>query len=243
MITPRMTLFCFPCAGASASAYFSWRRSSPPWLHIAPVELPGRGGRLGEPLISDFERLVGQLAEERRRDISRPFAFFGHSFGALLSYGVAHELARWGCDLPLAMFVACCSAPTQRDDERLSNLNNDNAIVAELRNLGGTPNELFEHPELLRLMIDVAAADFSACRSFRKKDVPPLEVDIFAFGGQDDDVKPEALDAWRLETSRQAVVELFPGGHFFLRQQENQFLANLFTKLSNLQNRAVPGSS
>jgi surfactin synthase thioesterase subunit len=137
------------------------------------------------------------------------------------------------------MFVACCSAPTQRDDERLSNLDNDDAIIAELRNLGGTPSELFEHPELLRLTIDVAAADFAACRSFRKKNVAPLDIDIFAFGGQDDDVKPVALDAWRLETSRQAVVELFPGGHFFLRQQESQFLADLFTKLSDLQNRAA----
>lgn len=236
MSTPEITLFCFPCAGASASVYYSWRRRCPPWLHVVPVELPGRGARFGEPLIFDFERLARQLTEERLRDLPSSFAFFGHSFGALLSYGVAHELARRGCDLPLAMFVACCSAPTRRDDEaRLSRLDNDDAIVAELRNLEGTPEELFEHPELLRMTIDVAAADFAVCRSFRKKDLAPLDIDIFAFGGRDDEVTPEALDAWRLETSRQSAVELFPGGHFFLHRQESEFPGKLFGKLGDLR--------
>ncbi|QGM46692.1 thioesterase II family protein [Methylocystis heyeri] len=238
MPTPEITLFCFPCAGASASVYYSWRRRSPPWLQVVPVELPGRGARFGEPLIFDFERLARQLSEERQRDLPRSFAFFGHSFGALLCYGVAHELAGRGCSLPLAMFVACCSAPTRRDDERLSRLDNDDAIVAELRSLEGTPKELFEHPELLRLTIDVATADFAACRSFRKKDLPPLDVDIFAFGGRDDEVTPEALDAWGLETSRQSAVELFPGGHFFLQRRESEFLDRLFGILGALRARA-----
>lgn len=42
-----LTLFCLPHAGASAMGYARWRRSVPAWLDIRPLELPGRGSRLG----------------------------------------------------------------------------------------------------------------------------------------------------------------------------------------------------
>jgi len=229
-----LTLFCFPCAGASASVYFSWRRNAPQWLRIVPVELPGRGARLAQPLLRDFEQVVLQLTDQLLPDFSQPFAFFGHSFGALIAYGVALELRKRGRIAPSALIVACCSAPSRRDDERLTKLDTDDAIVEELRNLKGTPPELFEHSEMLRITVDVASADFAACRSFKRGDAPPLDTDIFVYGGADDDVTEESLDAWRLESSRRTTVEIFAGGHFFLREHESLFLANLFEKMRKI---------
>lgn len=79
MGVPPLDLYCLPCAGASASVYLRWRRRLPAWIEVLPLELPGRGMRLGEPLVEDFQTLVEQLCEEivqgrhGGRQFSRPF--------------------------------------------------------------------------------------------------------------------------------------------------------------------------
>ena len=79
MGVPALDLYCLPCAGASASVYLRWRRRLPAWIDVLPLELPGRGMRLGEPLVEDFQTLVEQLCAEIAqgrhggRQFSRPF--------------------------------------------------------------------------------------------------------------------------------------------------------------------------
>ena len=79
MGVPALDLYCLPCAGASASVYLRWRRRLPAWIEVLPLELPGRGMRLGEPSVEDFQTLVEQLCEEIAqgrhggRQFSRPF--------------------------------------------------------------------------------------------------------------------------------------------------------------------------
>lgn len=81
MGVPALDLYCLPCAGASASVYLRWRRRLPAWIEVLPLELPGRGMRLGEPLVEDFQTLVEQLCEEiaQGRHAGRQF---GRQFGA-----------------------------------------------------------------------------------------------------------------------------------------------------------------
>ena len=77
MQVKRLRLLCLPCAGASATMYLRWKRHLPAWIEIYPVELPGRGERLGEPLIDDFETLVVRLCEEQATRMRGDFALFG----------------------------------------------------------------------------------------------------------------------------------------------------------------------
>ena len=41
----QLNLLCLPYSGASAMVYSRWRRKLPQWLHLQPLELPGRGAR------------------------------------------------------------------------------------------------------------------------------------------------------------------------------------------------------
>lgn len=189
---------------------------------------------MAEGLLRAFDPLVRQLTEELLANLPRAYAFFGHSFGGLLAFGCARHLKERRRHPPLALLTACCAAPSARDNERLAQLNSDDAIIQELRRLNGTPSALFEHPQLLRLTIDILAADFAACASFRYEKRDPLETDIYVFGGRDDEIKDEALAAWRLESSKTSTLELFDGGHFFIREHEDRLLARVHNKLDKL---------
>src|SRR5579884_2017731 len=78
-----MRFFCFPYAGGGASVYRDWTTvfSS---LEVLPLQFPGRENRLLDPPFTRLDDLVETLAEQMLSFLDRPFAFFGHSMGALV---------------------------------------------------------------------------------------------------------------------------------------------------------------
>ncbi|MFM9271598.1 thioesterase II family protein [Halomonas elongata] len=224
MRAKRLRLLCLPCAGASATMYLRWKRWLPEWVEVHPVELPGRGERLGEPLIDTFETQVVRLCEEQATRLRGDFALFGHSMGALLAYGMAARLRDVGRPQPCMLFASGSAAPSMRDPQRFAGLDSDEALIADLRQQGGTPEAVFESPELLRLTLDMLAADYRLCDSFRYRAKPPLPCPVQVLAGRDDDIEGERLEAWRRETEGAFSLEWFEGGHFFIRQQEERVL-------------------
>jgi medium-chain acyl-[acyl-carrier-protein] hydrolase len=60
---PALRLFCFPYAGGSASVFRAWGAALDPRIEAVVLQLPGRGMRLQETPLVDFELLV-HLATE-----------------------------------------------------------------------------------------------------------------------------------------------------------------------------------
>ncbi|WP_431261466.1 thioesterase II family protein [Roseateles chitinivorans] len=245
-----LQLLCLPCAGASATMYLRWRRLLPRWIEIVPVELPGRGSRLGEPFVEDFGALVDRLCDEQAavmRGVTGPsghapdFAFFGHSMGALLAHGMAQRLRERGERLPRALIASGSAAPSRRDTSRLrAALADDATLAADLRRQGGTPEEVFANAELLRLTLDVLGADYRVCDSFRHVPQAPLPVPLHVFAGRQDDIAPDRLAAWSLASDVPATLDWFDGGHFFVRQQEGAVLTALTRHLTALSAMSAP---
>jgi len=230
-----LSLLCLPCAGASATMYLRWRRLLPGWIKLVPVELPGRGARLSEHGVEDFDRMVDLLCAEQAGAMRRPFALFGHSMGALLAYGMAQRLRALGRPLPLALLASGSPAPSCRDPERYAGKGDDAALIADLRKQGGTPDEVFESAELMRITLDVLGADYRVCESFphgRYRGLAPLPMPLHALGGRQDDVAPEGVEAWSVEAAGLFTLDWFEGGHFFIRQQEGPVLAALVQRLA-----------
>src|SRR4051794_27130121 len=89
----RMRLFCFPYAGGGALAYQAWPRLLPDEIEVVAVQLPGREARFREPPMTDLSTLVEALvAAMYPYETLRPFAFFGHSLGALIAFVLAQAL-------------------------------------------------------------------------------------------------------------------------------------------------------
>ena len=89
-----MSLFCFPYAGGTTSAYRNWDSVFPPQIEACPVELPGRAGRMSEAPATSIMSLVESMTPALLPYLDKPFAFFGHSMGALISFEFARELRR-----------------------------------------------------------------------------------------------------------------------------------------------------
>ncbi|MFO1103028.1 MAG: alpha/beta fold hydrolase [Methylocystis sp.] len=226
-----VTLYCFSCAGASASTYAHWRRALSPSVLVRPVELPGRGVRMKEALLRDFDQIIDDLSQRLLCEELGRYAFFGHSMGALLAYGCAHSIMDRCGTPPSALIAACSAAPSRRSDARLSALKGDAALIEEMRRLGGTPKEVFEHEELLRLTLDVLAADFAVCASFKYRVRPLLPSRLIVVGGKNDSIAPTALAGWRDEGLHGATITRFEGGHFFFKEKESEFLDFLAERL------------
>lgn len=89
-----MRLFCFPYAGAGDSVFHSWRKSLSDLVEVCPVQLPGRGSRIAEPPFTEMSQLVQAAGQSLAPYLDKPFALFGHSMGALVSFELARHLRR-----------------------------------------------------------------------------------------------------------------------------------------------------
>jgi surfactin synthase thioesterase subunit len=228
-----LRLFCFAHAGGAASAFHPWGARLE-GIDVWAIQLPGREGRLSEPLITDFTVLQQQLANELTPHIARPFAFFGHSMGAIVAYETARELRRRGLPLPVQIYVSGRRAPTLPNLDPPLHLLPDRDFIAELkRRFAGLPAVILAEPELLALFLPILRADLTLLERHDFRTDSVLDVPIAAYGGQDDpQTLPDALAAWRALTTHDFAMRHFPGGHFYLHEQRDSFLPYLAGELN-----------
>ncbi len=212
--------------------YLRWRRRLPAWVRIQPVEFPGRGGRLYEESEKSLDALATRLCDELDMNRRQRYMLFGHSMGALLAYRIVHCLRSRKQPLPVALLLSACAAPSQQDWKRYADKETDASLIADLRQQNGTPEEVFESPELLSMTLNLLREDYRICASFRYRELPPLPIPIHVFGGRADEIHPSRLEAWRHESTGNFSLDWFDGGHFFLRQQEEAFLPILVQRLA-----------
>src|SRR5581483_5831846 len=99
-------LFCFPYAGGGASIFRDWSGRLPGHVEVCPVQLPGRETRFRESAFTHVSPLVTTLAESLRPKLDRPFAFFGHSLGALVAFELSRRLLQDYELQPTHLFVS-----------------------------------------------------------------------------------------------------------------------------------------
>ena len=221
----RLRLFCVPYAGGSASAYRAWGDGLPAGIEVCAVQLPGRETRYSEPLLTDARTAAAALVEAMTPLLDRPFAFFGHSLGALLAWETVLALGRQRDLAPVSLLVSGHRAPHLPRELRPIHGLPDGSFIDELRRLNGTPSEVFDDPELLALVLPQLRADFRMAETYEPAPAPPLSCPVVALGGSDDDRTPRrALQAWRDLTRGPFDLRLFPGDHFYLNAQRPALL-------------------
>jgi surfactin synthase thioesterase subunit len=151
-------------------------------------------------------------------DCQRPYAFFGHSLGALVAYETARLIQRRGGAPPTLLIVSGCAAPHLfQSSQRLHELPSGE-LWQELARLGGIAPELLQHAELLELLEPAIRADLAVCRAYRcGSETQRLECDVHAFVARSDPrVDEPATRAWQQRVSGAFSLDSLPGGHFSL---------------------------
>lgn len=220
-------LYCFPHGGGSAAEYVRIARDLPN-VELHAIQLPGRGTRLREDSFTRMRDMVERIVEEVSFG-DEPFAFFGHSLGALIAYEVARELRRTGRRLPERLILSGYPAPSiPRNADSVRHLDDD-ALLSEVnRRHGGMPAEVTADPELRALVAGSLRADYEVLETYRWQEGEALPVPMTLFGGRDDAVTKESLLAWGRHTTEDTTVRQFPGGHFYFRERRSplpRFLA------------------
>ena len=93
-------LFCFHYAGSGGSVFRPWTKRFSDQVELVAVQLPGRENRFDEPLLESMELVTTHLADALPPLLDKPYAFFGHSTGALISFELARVLRRCGLRQP-----------------------------------------------------------------------------------------------------------------------------------------------
>jgi len=228
----RLRLFCFPYAGTGASIFRTWSNGLPADVEVCPVQFPGRGTRLMETPFTQLSPLVQALAQALVPLLDKPFAFFGHSLGALVGFELARQLRRQFGVQPVRLFVSADRAPQIPPRDRPIHALPEREFLVELRRLNGIPGKVLEEAELMQIMLPVLRADFAVYETYVYSTEPPLNCVISSFGGlQDDRVSRGDLEAWRDQTSDSFSLRMFPGDHFFLNTTQALLLQVLSQEL------------
>lgn len=234
-VESKLKLFCFPYAGGATYSYSSWDSLLPQEIEVCPVELPGRASRMREPAAKSIRRLVQSMGPALLPYMDRPFAFYGHSMGALISFELARELRRSHQLQPAHMFVSSCLAPhSRRRREKVTYNLPEPEFIAELRSFNGTPSEVLEHSEeLIQLTMPLLRADFEACQTYEYIAEPLLECPLTVLGGlQDKGLSRSDLDEWREQTTSACTVRMLSGDHLFINTAQTWILRMLAEELS-----------
>jgi surfactin synthase thioesterase subunit len=210
-------LFCLPYAGAGASAFRGWPAAFDPRVEVVAVQLPGREGRIREPLQLDPAAIAAAITSAA----DRPFAIFGHSLGGRLGFEVIKSLRRAGGPQPQRFYPSASRAPDQKLDGPLDGLSrlDDAALLDRLSAAGGFPAEVLAEPELVALILPVLRADLTWVDAYHYVPEPPLGMPLTAFAGKlDRGVPPEHVEGWLRQSTAGATLHVVPGGHFFLHE-------------------------
>ena len=231
-------LVAFPHAGGWASAYHEWEL--PAEIELWAVQAPGRGPRHAEPACTSLDLYVDGVVRALHPllETGIPFAFFGHSFGAIAAAEVTLRLVERRLTAPLVLLLSAHPAPGVPLDTAqatMSQLETDAQLLEALQIWGFAPEALGSTDEdaaLLTLTMPPIRTDlalrerYCATRAMDARagrpPMPRLPVPLHIFGGETDrSVALENLLAWEQFAPASTAVPpafsctLCPGGHSY----------------------------
>ena len=226
---PAATLraFCFPYAGLGPSVFRTWVSEFPAHVEVCLMQPPGREGRWADRPFVAVDALATGAAEALLPHLTIPYAFFGHSLGALVGFEVVRRLRRRGAPLPLHLFVSAHRAPQLPNPHPAMRGLPDADFVDQIcRQYGGIPQAVLDNPDLMELMLPCLRADLTAYETYEYREDEPFAFPITAFGGRSDKRVSEAeVRGWQDQTRDSFSVQMFDGGHFFLHTHRDELLS------------------
>jgi medium-chain acyl-[acyl-carrier-protein] hydrolase len=225
-------LLCIHGAGSFASEFQSWPDALGDVADVVAVELPGRAVRMREPCLTTMANIVTALSAELEPWLTEPFALYGHCFGALVTFELAHSLLRDFQVEPMHLFVSGQPAPALFEPYVAAD-SSDEQIFGYIRSLGGAPEAVLASKAFMRSYLPGMRADLAIWAGYRpQRTAEPLHCPITAYiGAEDGWTSTEQAKGWETETTGPFALTVFPGGHLYMRTALPMLAADLAARL------------
>jgi medium-chain acyl-[acyl-carrier-protein] hydrolase len=221
-------LFCLPYAGGSAMVYNRWKRSINGMIQLCPIELAGRGIRFSKPYYDSLPEAVDDIYGMIKNQLdSGPYAFYGHSMGSLLVYELVRKIMTLPHRQPVQLFMSGGNPPHIKNAKKIYHTMPEEQFRDEIIKIGGTPQEVFEHKELLDIFIPLLRADYKIIETYQ---IQPNQTVLFdcgitVFNGKaDKEVSHDKLREWQRYTKSRCQVYEYEGGHFFIQDYREDII-------------------
>ena len=219
-------LFCIPYAGGSADViYTSWRKYLAPHIKMIPVEYSGHGRRMGEELNGSIEELVRDLFDtiiESEIKDCKDYMIYGHSMGTIVVYELLKLIKENNYSMPHTIFLSGRYSPDISYPKEKTSQLSDRQLIDNLIELGGTPANIYDYPELIKAHTPIIRNDYKLIEQYNfVMPISSFESDlIFIYSDNDpylDDRKK--IDEWKRYTNKSFSVIEVEGNHFFINDK------------------------
>ncbi|GAB2331678.1 thioesterase domain-containing protein [Streptomyces griseoincarnatus] len=226
---PALRLFVLHHAGGSHVLYRHWPAGLPDTWDVRLLDAPGHGFLLDQPQIADAGLLADFLLRHIEPELNRPYALFGHSMGALLAYEITRRAVGRGLPWPVWVGVSARPAPQLVLPGRRYHALPGGELRERLKDLGGTPDSVFDDPGLWDLFEPVIRGDLRLVETWRHTaGAGPLPVALSAYAGAEDrHASPARMAGWDEHSEHFLGLRSFDGGHFYFQGDPRPLLRRI----------------
>lgn len=211
-----MKLICLHHAGGSSLWYYTWTRLLT-GIKVIPIDLPGHGKKIQEPLIYNYNDAVKYLFINIQNIIEdgEDYIFFGHSMGGEMLLYILDLLEKNNEKLPLYTILSgiCLRKKNRFEISKATK----SQIIAKVVELGGIPIQIIGMTEFERYYLPVIKADFAMLEFipifYRESKFKSRAV---IFNGKEDKIALDSEEEIVSFFEKDADVYHFDGGHFYL---------------------------
>jgi len=204
-----MNLFLVPYAGGNRYSLNYIRKCIPAGVSPHPLELPGRGPRIDEPLLDDLGDMVDDLYAQALPFMDGPYAVFGHCMGGLLAFLLARKMVIEQGPLPAHIFVAGCKGPSAFSGPR--NKEPDQEELKRMLYNSGTAPELIANADFFGMVEPVMRADLHGFYHYIYEAFSPLNLPLSVIIDERNHLKEEEAGSWQRETVLPVKIYRMPG--------------------------------
>lgn len=231
-----MKIFCLPSAGAQASIYNALKRALENEIQIIPIEYPGHGVRMGEPLINTMEGLCTacmKAVESSLEYQDEPFAVLGHSMGGMLGCQMEGRLVEKKRNIKKLILCACLPPDVWIDFiPDIGNMS-DSELIKYASMLGGIPEELADNAFFKEVYARIMRNDFLLIKNYIP-DISFISTPVVSINGTKDDLVGRRWKSWeRFAKSEISFYEL-EENHFLIKNT-NEICTILRKELDSLR--------
>ncbi|GAA3913505.1 hypothetical protein GO495_24470 [Chitinophaga oryziterrae] len=229
-----INLICLPFAGGNRYSYRDYELKCPPFIKLIPVESPGRGVRIREPLMYSMSVIVEDMYRQIKDIVDlQPYAIYGHSMGGLGAYLLTQKLLERGHMAPITLFITGTTGPSAISRQgKKRHLLSKKEFIEEIIALDGMPEEILKNEEMIEYFEPILRADFTATETYVHRESLPFDLPVTVITGDEEDMKDEDILRWQNVTIREIDFRKMSGKHFFIFKHPEAIIDIISDKLT-----------